>query len=48
MMHNVNANKGIAFDGISDKLFQINKDCRGATQLCEKCKKKITFVAGYL
>jgi hypothetical protein len=48
MMHNVNANKAIAFDGISDKLFQINKDCRSAAQLCEKCKKKITFVAGYL
>jgi hypothetical protein len=29
MMRNVNANKGIAYDGILDKAFQIGKDsCR--------------------
>lgn len=48
LMSNVNANKGIAFDGISDRLFQIKKDCKASAELCEKCRKKINFVAGYL
>ena len=35
MMRNVGRNKGIAYDGVTDKLFSIGRDdCRGKEEYC--------------
>jgi hypothetical protein len=45
-MNNVNSGKGIAFDGITDKLFQVSKlCCRGSNQFCRDCRTKVAFAS---
>jgi hypothetical protein len=49
MMGNVNSGKGIAYDGITDRLFQVGKDgCRKKNEYCEECRTKINFVAKFM
>jgi hypothetical protein len=46
MMGNVNSGKGIAYDGITDKLFQVGgRCCRGRHEPCKECRIKINFAA---
>jgi hypothetical protein len=46
MMGNVNSGKGIAFDGITDKLFQVGgRCCWERHELCKECRIKVSFAA---
>jgi hypothetical protein len=48
MMGHVKTNRGIALDGISDKLFSVGKDCRHNNEYCESCRHKIAFASEFL
>jgi hypothetical protein len=48
MMGHVKTNRGIALDGISDKLFSVGKDCRRDNVYCESYRRKITFASEFL
>lgn len=48
MARNVNSGKGLAYDGMSDKLFQLRKDCRKEEEPCLMCRKKIELLRRYL
>jgi hypothetical protein len=56
MMRNVNRDRGITFDAIADRWFDIGRDkeCKaaqrefGPDELCTKCIKKVTFATSLL
>lgn len=49
MMRNVNTNKGLAYDGVSDSIFQIGK-CKTNEDIdkCQVCQNKIKFAKSLL